>query len=174
MTSLSAEPLRKGAEKSKSPTSTGLTRAFRDFFRWYGIPPTELHEAMQSAAQLEGWIPPWQYEDQKQQKREAGKRSGSSRGGLSELRRSLVTIARSRLSPELRRSPYSGRAKEALRDMYKRMLDGDHEDSDIRVTVIRSLLTEQKRKTLQKVSEDTLVKDLQEIRRRHGIKSQVG
>jgi hypothetical protein len=37
---------------------------FAEFFRWYAILPTPLHEALQKAAKQEGWTPPWDREEE--------------------------------------------------------------------------------------------------------------
>lgn len=59
----------------------------KDLFKRYTTPPTPLHAAVQGRAREAGWTPPW---DRKQQKSEAGKKSGLVRAARERLRRDLV------------------------------------------------------------------------------------
>jgi hypothetical protein len=154
---------KKSRSKKLGITGTPLSEGYRELFQWYGVPPSSLHEALQTAARQEGWLPPWEHQVQKQ---EAGKTSGTSRAGLAAIRRLLVNVARSHLSPDLRRVPYSEKALDALRTQYDRVLLKGQDDADPIISGIQSALSERDRATLKRVSRDTLIKDLKEIRRR--------
>ena len=141
----------------------------RDLFEGV-IPPSPLHQAFQDAARQAGWSPPWERLDQTHNRKKAGKSSGASRQGRREIRRSLLSLARMRLPPELRRTPYSIAAFEALRKGYDRLVSKGADDPDPVLSGILSALSETDRKWLKKAGDDTLKKDLQALRRIRGIK----
>jgi len=145
------------------------TNPFRELFQGV-ISPSPLHHDMREAARQEGWVSPWEHEDQTSKRKKAGKSSGVSRWGRREMRRSLLQLARDRLSPELRRTPYANDALEALRKEYDRLLSKDADDPDPIISGIHSGLSATDRKWLKKASDDTLKKDLQAIRRMRGVK----
>ena len=45
----------------------------KDLFKRYATPPTPLHDAVQRWARKEGWIPPWDHEEQ-QKEEQVGRR----------------------------------------------------------------------------------------------------
>jgi hypothetical protein len=141
---------------------------FRELFQG-AIPPSALHQAAREAARQEGWVPPGDHEDQTAKRRKAGKSSGASRSGRSQMRRSLVMLARDLLSPELRLTPYAEGAIEALRHKYDQLLSKGSDDPDPIISGIHSALSENDRKWLKKASDETLKKDLQAIRRMRGV-----
>lgn len=141
----------------------------RDLFD-HVIPPSPLHQAVQDAARQAGWSPPWERPDETHNRKKAGKRSGISREGRKQIRRSLVILARNRLSPELRRTPYANDAFDALRMEYRHLLSKGADDPDPIISGILSALSETDRKRLKKAGDDTLKKDLQAIRRMSGVK----
>jgi len=143
----------------------------RDLFEGGGvIPISPLHQIFQEAALQAGWSPPWKQLNLTNAKKEAGKRSGENRDGRRHIRRSLVMVARKRLKPDLRRTPYSNDALEALRVEYKLLLNKGADDPDPIISGIHLALSDTDRKLLKKASDDTLKKDLQAIRRMSGIK----
>src|SRR3954469_16206220 len=87
--------------------------ALADLFQWYSLPPTHLHHDLQLAAREAGWVPPWDVEDQHEQKKVAGNKSAQSRAGRAALRRSLVRHAHERLKPAYRKQPYSSSSIDA-------------------------------------------------------------
>jgi hypothetical protein len=142
-------------------------RELLDLFTCFAIPPTPLHEAIQKAAIEAGWIPPWELEDQKQQKKKAGDRSGIRRGGRMEIRRSLLSYAFEQLDPRKQSKPYNSTSLEALRSKYDYFLGKNADDPDPILSGILSALTPADRKALKKASEETLLADLKVIRRRN-------
>ena len=161
-------PTKNGSKSAASTSPTGL-----GLFRRYGIPPTRIIQAVQDAARCAGWIAPWdneeQSEEQKSKKKEAGKRSGVLRGGLAEIRRSIIALARTRLSLEYRRAPYSKGAIAALRNEYRSLLATDTNDPDVFISAMLSALSKADKKSLTNASVDTLIKDLKIIRKRNGV-----
>jgi hypothetical protein len=103
-------------------------------------------------------------------RKKAGKRSGVSRGGRKEIRRSLVLLARKRLTAELQRTPYANDALEALREEYAYLLGKGADDPDPIISGIHSALSATDRNWLKTASDDTLKKDLIAIRRMRGVK----
>jgi len=148
-----------------------------DLFRWYAIPPSALHEVVQAAARQAGWTPPWDHEEQRSKKRNAGKRSGQTRGGLASMRRSLIKVARARLTPEQRRQPYKNDSIEALCEEYRKLLDeGSGDDLDLRrsawddlLPFMLAALSESDRRMLKDVGRETLIKDLKLLRKESGV-----
>ena len=115
---------------------------FAELFQWYGIPPTPLHEAVQEAARREGWVPPWDREDQEVQKKGAGKRSGAIRAGLAGLRRSLVREAHTRLKPAYRLHPFSIHSIDALHKEYRNLLARGEKSRPISTAYVSCLIRE--------------------------------
>jgi hypothetical protein len=99
---------------------------FAEFFQWHAILPTPLHEALQEAAKQEGWIPPWDREEEdaaKQlKKRRAGKKSGTVRAARASLRLPFVKEAFGRLKPARRRQPFSGHSIDELQVKYREVV----------------------------------------------------
>jgi hypothetical protein len=93
-----------------------------DLFRWYAIPPSPLHEIVQEAARKAGWTPPWGREEQQIKNKAAGEKSGRMRMGLAEIRRSVLSVARTRLNSKHRREPYSEDSIDALFEEYHSLL----------------------------------------------------
>lgn len=150
--------------KTKTPSSQ-----LRDLFDGV-IPESPLHQVFQDAARQAGWSAPWERPDHTQDRKKAGKISGKSRGGRKAIRQSLVVLARGRLSPELRRTPYAGEALEALRKEYDDLVRKGVDDPHPIISGIHSALSDTDRKWLKKASDDTLMKDLKAIRRMSGVK----
>ncbi len=98
-----------------------LWRWFIPYFNLYAVPPTDLHEAIQEAAVRAGWSPPWHSHRLRAQKKVAGKRSGSLRGGRQAIRRHFVEVAFSRLKPAFRAQPYSDHTLDELRREYRNL-----------------------------------------------------
>lgn len=138
-----------------------------ELFQWYVIPPTDLHEFIQEAAKQAGWIPPWDLEDQKIQKRRAGKKSGAMRGGLAGIRRSLVTQAHWRLKPTYRAHPSSNDSIDALHKEYRQLLVPGTKNLGVLVPIILGVLSENDREVLRKAKRGTLIADLKVL----GIRS---
>jgi hypothetical protein len=70
-----------------------MSKTPKDLFQRYVTPPSRLHNAVQSLARQEGWIPPWDREEQQSQKKAAGKKSGVIRERRTKLRRYIVGAA---------------------------------------------------------------------------------
>jgi hypothetical protein len=140
---------------------------FAEFFRWHAILPTPLHEALQEAARQEGWVSPWDREDQEVKKREAGKRSAAVRAGLAGLRRSLVSEAHARQKPAYRFHPSSIYSIDDLHEKYLQLLAPETKNLGLLVPLMLAALSENDLKTLSKVKRETLIKDLKLL----GIKS---
>jgi hypothetical protein len=153
--------------KNRPRAVTPQRSSWVDYFRWDGIPPTRLHEALQDGARQAGWTAPWELKDQKPQKKKAGKRSGISRGGRMEIRRSLVYNALRQLNPKHQTKPYSNTSLEALRRKYDHLLTRNADDPDPILSGILSALTPADLKALKRASDDTLLSDLKAIKRRH-------
>lgn len=141
----------------------------RDLFEGV-IPASPLHQVFQDAARQAGWSPAWERPDHTQDRKKAGKLSAKSRGGRQQIRRSLVVLARTRLSPELRLTPYANDAIDALRKEYRHLLSKGADDPDPIISAMHSALSDTDRKWLKKAGDDTLKKDLQAIRRMSGVK----
>jgi hypothetical protein len=118
-------PPSKNRFRMKRKPSTALG----ELFRWYAIPPTSLHQAVQEAARQEGWTPPWNREEQQNQKKAAGQKSGFMRGGRTAIRRHFIKTAFKRLEPAYRAQPYSDHSIDALKREYRELLAGDGFDS---------------------------------------------
>lgn len=156
--------------KTRSRTKIPPSTAYREFFRWYGIPPTPLHDALQIAARREGWVPPWEYEEQTSKRKEAGKTSGRRRQGRAGIRRSLVMLARTRMSAAHRRTPYSNAAFAALRAQYDYLLTQSADDPNAILSAILSALSPADLNFLKRISDETLMADLKAIRRDNGVR----
>jgi hypothetical protein len=153
----------------KRKSVKGSYRGLVDLFQQspFGIPPSPSQQVLWEAAKEAGWIPPWELERQRQQKRKAGKTSGTSRGGRKEIRRSLVNYALNRLNPKHQRKPYSNASFEALRRRYDHFLTKNADDPDPILSGILSALTPADRSALKKASDDTLLADLKAVVRIH-------
>ena len=148
-----------------------MSTTLEDLFRPYGIPPSPLHEVVQEAARRAGWTPPWDREQQQRQKKLAGKQSGVRRAGLTQIRRSVVKIARTRLKSK--RAPYSNASVDALDEEFRRLVaDGgkncaslarDKRDLCRLVPLMLGSLSEAERQKLEKTSRDTLLNDLKQV-----------
>jgi hypothetical protein len=147
-----------------------MSNRFNELFRNYAIPPSWLHEAMQKAAREEGWVPPWDRKEQKSKNKLAGRKSGLARWGRAEMRRSFLALARTQLSPEHRRAPYSNDAIATLEKNYRNLLRKKLDDANVLISSMLSVLTEADRKALKKASIDTLIKDLKALRKRLGVR----
>jgi hypothetical protein len=135
---------------------------------------------MQEAAKREGWIPPWIREEQQNQKKAAGKRSGSMRAARAQIRLSVVKVARARLTPEQRREPYANDSIEALCKEYRKLLAGgggencvslarDGNDLCLLVPLMLAGLSKADQQMLKRAGRETLIKDLQRLRRERGV-----
>ena len=100
--------------------TASVSTTLEDLFRPYGIPPSPLHEVVQEAARRAGWTPPWDREEKQRQKKLAGKQSGVRRAGLTQIRRSVVKVARTRLKSK--RAPYSNASVDALDEEFRRLV----------------------------------------------------
>jgi hypothetical protein len=149
-----------------------MSTALEDLFRPYGIPPSPLHEVVQEAARRAGWTPPWVHEQQQRQKKSAGKQSGRSRAGLASIRRSIVTIARTRQASKF--APYANDSIDALEKGYRALLgNGGGEncatlakgknDLCLLVPLILASCSTANREKLKKASRETLLKDLKQV-----------
>ena len=156
--------------KTRSRRKIESSTSLRDLFRDYPIPPSLLHQTVQDAARREGWVPPWEREEQIRKKKMAGKSSGRSRRSLAQLRQSLLKLARMRLSPDDRRAPYSKTAIAALRREYNNLLSKNANDPDPLISGMLSALSPTEHMVLKKASDDTLLKDLKDIRRMSGVR----
>jgi hypothetical protein len=85
------------------------------------------------------------------------------------MRLSIVNLARERISPHHRRTPYSGASLAVLREEYDALLASNANDPDPIIAAIHSALSRADRDFLRRASDDTILKDLQKIRRRRGI-----
>jgi hypothetical protein len=142
-----------------------MSTKLADLFRWYGIPPSPLHEAAQEAARQAGWTPPWDREEQQAKKKVAGKKSGASRAGLAQMRRSLLTAARARLKPKYRKQPYANESIEAIERRYQKLLAEDGDAHDLLVSIMLAALSKADRHRLRQASRDTIINDLKALRR---------
>ena len=148
-----------------------MSTALEDLFRPYGIPPSPLHEVVQEAARRAGWTPPWDREEQQRQKKLAGKQSGVRRAGLTQIRRSVVKVARTRLKSK--RAPYSNASVDALDEEFRRLVaDGgkncaslarDKRDLCLLVPLMLGSLSGAERQKLETTSRDTLLNDLKQV-----------
>src|ERR1019366_9330068 len=139
-----------------------MSTSLKDLFRWYAIPPSPLHAALQQAAREAGWTPPWdreeQHEEQQSKKKKAGERSGLKRMGRAEVRRHFVKISFERLKPAYRMQPFSESSMTALKAAYRSLLAEGHPDPDWLMLAAPF-----------KADHETLIKDLKllGIRSRH-------
>ena len=129
------------------------SKGFRDLFRWYGIPPSPLHSAMQEAAKQEGWTPPWEREEQTAI---AGQKSGHLRAERASIRRHFVKVAFDRLKPSEKFEPFAGQSITALMRSYRALLSETGQDADMLMSAAPF-----------KASRETLIADLKVL----GIRS---
>jgi hypothetical protein len=87
----------------------------KDLFKRFDTPPSPIHDAAQKWARHEGWTAPW---DRKQQKSEAGKKSGLVRRSRAEVRLYIVRQVYEQLDPKYKHQPYSNDSMDALREKY--------------------------------------------------------
>ena len=132
----------------------------KDLFRLYAIPPSSLHEAVQKLARQEGWMPPWDREEQQKvqqsQKKAAGKSSGLMRKGRVKLRRLYVKIAFERLQPAYQMQPFSVTSLDALEAAYRTLLAEGNQDPDLLMSAAPF-----------KAGRETIINDLKQL----GVKS---
>jgi hypothetical protein len=148
-------------DQSRMPVQPST--ALRELFRWYAVPPSPLHDAVQTAARREGWVPPWDREDQLTKKKVAGKKSAVSRAGRTSIRRSLVWAARERLAPQYWVNPYSDDAIDMLKSEFRKLLHEDVNNSDIVVSAMLAVLSDADRAALNKTARETLIKDVKAL-----------
>jgi hypothetical protein len=161
----------------------------KDLFQRYTIPPSRLHGAVQGLARQEGGTPPWdheeQHEEQQSQKKAAGKVSGLIRERRAKLRRSIVVVAHLGLKPAYRSQPYSTQSIDVLQEEYLKILRCEPNNlldvACIKLCKEHSALTPEghcffrfyvtlliklpklcpnERQILEKISKETLIKDL--------------
>jgi hypothetical protein len=87
----------------------------KDLFKRYTTPPTPTHDAVQKWARKEGWVPPW---DREEQNMLAGKKSGLRRAQRAKLRLSIVQLAYAELDPSYKHEPFSDETIGALQRGY--------------------------------------------------------
>jgi len=104
----------------------GMSKPLNDLFRWYAIPPSLLHWAVQEAAKQEGWTPPWDREEQQSKKKTAGKKSGLVRAGHAAIRRHFVRVAFDRLPLINRIEPFSAHSIRALEAAYRSLVTDEN------------------------------------------------
>lgn len=138
--------------------NAGASAPWVDYFRPHGIPPSPLHEALQNAAMQAGWIPPWDREQEQDQKVAAGKRSGYLRAFGVQTRRFVVKAAFERLKSPYRVQPFSNDSIIALELEYRRILVEDVGDDDAELLMSQAPY---------KANRETLIKDLKAL----GIRS---
>jgi hypothetical protein len=148
--------------KNRPRAVTPQRSSWVDYFRWYGIPPTPLHEGLQEGARQAGWTAPWDREEQKNQKKVAGKKSGSMRAGRAKLRLLFVRAAFDRLKPAYQMQPFSDHSISALKAEYRKVVaeSGDPtapHDADLLMSA-----------SPFKADRETLIKDLKVL----GIRSE--
>jgi hypothetical protein len=161
---------KKSVARKRKSNKGGYARLVQEFQQSpFGIPPSPSQQVLWEAAKEAGWKPPWEFKDQTQQKKKAGKKSGISRGGRMEIRRSLVYNAHTQLKPKYQRNPYSNTSLEALRRKYDHLLTRNADDPELDpiLSGILSALTPADRRALKKASDDTLIADLKAILRRN-------
>jgi hypothetical protein len=155
-------------------SSSALREFFQELFRGV-IPASPLHQVAQEAARLEGWTAPWEHEDQTPKRKKAGQASGHARWGRAELRRSILKVARARLTPDQRLEPYANNSIDALCKEYRGILEGkDHlgpprSPYDGLLPFMLAGLPEADSRMLKKASRETLLKDLKQFRRESGV-----
>jgi hypothetical protein len=157
----------------------------KDLFQRHDSPPSRLHDAVQTLARQEGWIPPWDREEQQSQKKAAGKKSGVIRERRTKLRRYIVGAAYWGLKPAYRNQPYSTTSIKVLREEYLKILHYEPNNSlDVMFLQLAKKqnpcgdpvfrfcwllvskmpkLPENDRQMLEKISKETLIKDLKAI-----------
>jgi hypothetical protein len=96
----------------------------KDLFKRFETAPSPTHDAVQKWARHEGWTAPW---DRKQQKSEAGKKSGHVRAAREKVRRNIVFILYGNLESAYRNQPFSTKSIKALHDEYLKVL---HREKD--------------------------------------------
>jgi hypothetical protein len=102
-----------------------MSKTPKDLFQRYVTPPSRLHNAVQSLARQEGWIPPWDHEEQQSQKKAAGKKSGIIRERRAKLRRSIFIVVYLQLKPAYRNQPYSTKSIDVVREEYLKIIHGE-------------------------------------------------
>jgi hypothetical protein len=162
-----------------------MSKTPKDLFQRYVTPPSRLHNAVQSLARQEGWIPPWDREEQQSQKKAAGKKSGIIRESRTNLRRYIVGAAHWGLMPAYRNQPYSTTSIGVLREDYLKILHYEPNNSldvmclqlakkqnpsgdpvfrfCLSLLIQMPKLPENDRQMLEKISKETLIKDLKAI-----------
>jgi hypothetical protein len=106
----------------------------KDLFKRFDTPPSPTHDAVQKWARHEGWTAPW---DRKQQRSEAGKKSGLVRAARERLRRDIVSILYGNLDSAYRNQPFSTKSIKALHDEYLKVLHREREDNVLDAAVNR-------------------------------------
>jgi hypothetical protein len=161
-------------EPAEAAGEASMSKSLNDLFRWYGIPPSPLHWAVQEAARQEGWTPPWVREEQQSKKKTAGKKSGLMRAGRAEIRRSVIRVARARLN--LYYEPYANASIDALHKEYRNLVgEGSGEncaslakngnDLCLLVPLMLAGLSKADQQMLKTVGRETLIKDLKLLRK---------
>jgi hypothetical protein len=151
--------------------AAGMSADLTDLLRHPGAIPDSL-DMLQETVRQAGWIPPWEREKQRHQKKLAGKQSGFIRAGVTSIRRSIVYVARYRL--ESKYAPYANASIDALEEEYHALLgDGGGEncaalakgkhDLCLSVPDMLSSRSPAERKKLKEVSRETLFKDLKYV-----------
>jgi hypothetical protein len=167
---MSATPKR--ARRSKPQASR---RPPTDLFKHHATPPSPLHEAMQKAARLAGWIPPW---DREEQGAAGGKTGGFYRRVLPTWRRDIVKVVHGRLKPAYQNQPYSETSINAFIEGYHNYLaecckgnpgskGGDDFASHLPGLIFKLHPTHQQ--ALKSVGRETLLNDLKAV----GIRSKL-
>jgi hypothetical protein len=113
---------------SQRPDDARMSSSLRDLFRWYGIPPSLLHAAIQDAAKQAGWTPPWDQEQQTTAKKRAGRKSAGVRANRASIRRLFVKEAFGRLKRTHQFEPFAGQSLAALTRAYREVLAEDGHD----------------------------------------------
>ena len=134
------------------------------------IPTSPLAHVLREAAQQEGWVPPIEQVVLQSNRKKAGESSGRKRKGRGSLRRSLVKLARTRMSAAHRRTPYSNAAFAALRAQYDYLLTKSADDPNAILSAILSALSPADLNFLKRISDETLMADLKAIRRDNGVR----
>ena len=140
------------AQGGEPSTSTFWVELFRPYR------PSPLSDALQNAAMQAGWVPPWDREEQQNEKVTSGKQSGFIRAGRAEIRRYFVKVAFGRLKPANQIQPYSDYSLDALEVEYRRLLAEDGHDPDQLMSAAPF-----------KADRETLTKDLKRL----GIRSKL-
>ncbi len=103
-----------------------MSASLKDLFHRFSTAPTPTHAEVQRRAREAGWTPPWdreeQHEEQRSQKKAAGKNSALVRGERGEIRLIIIEAAYARLSPTHKDQPYSKGSIDALQERYLSLL----------------------------------------------------